>query len=184
MLCGLFAINALFMIHEKPSIGCNQVGEVNTAVADEESKIREDKLPLDTHLQMEGNYALDVIWATIKLYVELDLTNADFSLDGAPVPGTYLLGDGSHWVVLHGMLHDKWARYDNGVACPLRDIACYVRAKTHTGIILRVKPIAITAFFAITALGSSMDVDIGSHGSSSLTPSRNENNRNKCLKKL
>ena len=61
LLCGLFAINALFMIHEKPSICRDQVGEVNAAVADEESKIREDKLPLDTHLQMEGNYALDVI---------------------------------------------------------------------------------------------------------------------------
>ena len=143
LLCGLFAINALLMIHEKPRIGRDQVDEVNAAVADEESKIREDKLPLDTQLQMEGNYALDVIWATIKVYGELDLTKADFFSDGAPVPGTYLLGDGSHWVVLHSMPHYKWARHDNGVAYPLRDIACYVRAKTHTGIILRVKPIAI-----------------------------------------
>ena len=186
LLCGLFAINALLMIHGKPRIERHQVDEVNAAVADDESKIREDKLPLDTHLQMEGNYALDVIWATIKVYGELDLTKPDFSSDGAPVPGTYLLGDGSHWVVLHSLPRDKWARYDNGVAYPLTDIAGYVCAKAPAGIIMRVKPLVlqecpypkITAAPAIPTLGNRMDVDVGFQGQNDLSPSNNENTRN------
>ena len=93
-------MNAIFNELGKPAIDRTRMDEVNAGIAEYEASLRSDSAAAFTHLQPEGNYALDVIAATLHVYGSLALCKATLDGDGVPLPGTYLVGDGHHWQVL------------------------------------------------------------------------------------
>ena len=109
LLCGLHAVNALLRLHGKPLLERRQIDDINEAISIEEATIRADRLAIDTHPQIEGNYALDVLAAAIKIYAGLELEKATVNNDGTPRRGTYLAGNGHHWQVIHALSNGKWA---------------------------------------------------------------------------
>ena len=70
LLCWLTAVNAIFHLHSKPTIGRQQMYEVNT------KHPCRTILWLPTHLQPEGNYALDVIASALCVYGDFSLAKA------------------------------------------------------------------------------------------------------------
>ena len=92
LLCGLHAVNALLRLYNKPLLERTQIDSINDAISIEEAAIRADRHAVDTHRQAEGNYALDVLAATIKVYAELELEKATIDDNGIPRHGTYLAG--------------------------------------------------------------------------------------------
>ena len=137
LLCGLRAVNAIFHLHGKPPIERSQMDEVNMGIAKCEASLSNDLVAACTHLQTEGNYALDVIASALHLYGSMSLAKATLQPDGTPVPGIYLLGDGHHWQVLYSRPEGKWARCD-GPAFPISCCADFVGRYVEQGVLLHV----------------------------------------------
>ena len=140
LLCGLHAVNALLKLHNKPQLERKEIDSINEAISAEEARIRADRRAVDTHPQAEGNYALDLLAATIKKYAGIEFQKATINGDGTPQKGTYLAGNGNHWQVIHALPKGRWSLYDNSVAYPLRDVAKFARKRLEKGVLLQVQP--------------------------------------------
>ena len=137
LLCGLRAVNAILRLHRKSIIERHQIDAVNKDIAELEASLSDDLVSSCTHLQPEGNYALDVIATALQRYGSLSLAKAELQPNGTPLPGIYLVGDGDHWQVLYSRPEGKWARCD-GPAFPIPSCADFVRRYLDLGVLLYV----------------------------------------------
>ena len=140
LLCGLAAVNSLLLLNAKSTLRREDIDTINGAVSEAEAAIREDRKAVDTCLQPDGNYALDVISAALHIYGNLRLFKGVFDVSGVPECGSYLVGDGVHWQVAHHTGGANWLCFDNGSSSSISDIAAFSMRFRQQGVFLRVCP--------------------------------------------
>ena len=111
---------------------------------------------MDTQLQPEGNYSLDVLSAALRVYGDLQLQKLAYYSGNIPCAGVYLMGNGNHWTVAQGYPHKKWTLLDNGVAYPISSITDYARKYAHS---------PNSVMLHVHAVSSSAAIDVDDDGS-------------------